>query len=232
MKTKKAKVTLPLYDDKETLNEFVNLIRWASHKFSRRVQLGRYDYWDFFEEGLIILALCLCKWREKDPGFGNKASFQKYFKTALFNRFSQIQTKSHSKKRYGIHVPIQFATKVACDGGFNEVYYKELSDHVKTFLTETEEKIFSLLIDPPDDLVRDALHETARKQKQALITGSYDCRTVKISVKCLFRYMSRKEKHFPESSFLKSLRRVRNVVSEVLSKREEKLEVKEKKKFK
>lgn len=205
--------------EKEILQEFVNLIRWASNKFSRKL-VGRYDYWDFFEEGLFILSLCLCKWKDKDPQSEDLNSFSKYFKTSLFRRFRQVQIKAFTKKRFGVHVPLEFASQISCDGGFNDVHYRELIDHVISFLNKDEEKIFQLMVNPPEDLVSDAINEMARKKKVALINGTYDCRTVKLTISCLFKYINKKE-HLSESGFLKSLRSVRKKVKDIVTEKED-----------
>jgi hypothetical protein len=207
-------------EEKIILEEFVKLIRWASRKYSWKLS-GRYDYWDFFEDGLLILSLCLCKWRLKDVRLEDKNGFRKYFKTALFNRFRQIEMASHCKKRFGIHTPLDFASQVSCDGGFGEVHLRELVEHINSFLESDFEKwIFSLMVDPPEDLIDDALYEMSRKRKQALLLGTYDLRTVKISKGCLFAYVN-KHKKSSEHGFLKAVKRIRSTVRNVVDKKEE-----------
>jgi hypothetical protein len=215
-----AKV-VPLHSSKESaekaiISEFVTLIRWASRKYSNKLT-GRYDYWDFFEDGLLILALCLTKWVVRDSELEDRKGFGKYFKTSLFNRFRQIEIAAHCKKRFGIHTPLELAAKVSCDGGFGDIFFNELVDHVKTFLSEEEKKIFELMVNPPEDLIEEALHEASRKQKQALILGTYDVRTIRITTGCLFTYINKKGwRHFSEHGFLKTIRTIRKVVREAI----------------
>lgn len=200
--------------------EFVNLIRWASRKYSR-YQAGRFDYWDFFEEGVLILSLCLCKWRESDRDMKDKDSFQKYFKTALFNRFRQIQVMSHVGKRNGVHVPVELASEVPCDGGFGDILFKELVDYVEIFLTNEEKRVFSLMTFPPEDLILDAIHLNFRKQKCAVISGSRDSKAVKVTCKCLHRYINKKDGVISENHFFNILRSIRRVVRMVICQKEE-----------
>jgi len=218
-----AKV-VPLYEnmdeEKAVLEEFINLIRWASRRYSEKLA-GRYDYWDFFEDGLLILSLCLWKWRVKDPRLLDRNGLRKYFKTAIFNRFRQIEIASHCKKRFGIHIPLEFASQVSCDGGFGEVHLKELVEYVNSFLESDFEKwIFSLMVEPPEQLVEDALHEMSRKRKQALILGTYGIRSVRISMGCLYAYVNKRKKS-SEHGFLKAVKRIRRAVRSIIDKKEE-----------
>jgi len=219
--------TMETREENKFYESFINLIRWASRKYSRELN-GRFDYWDFFEEGILILSLCLCKWREKDKDLKDKEGFQKYFKVALFNRFRQIQVMSHAGKRKGVHVSIEQASNVSCDGGFGDILFKELVDYVSIFLTKEEERLFSLMVFPPEDLLMDAIHEYFRKQKYAMLSGnkifkSYGSKSVRISCKCFHRYINKRDGVISETRFFSILRSIRRVVSMVLYQREAEL---------
>jgi len=223
-------------DEKRFYDDLVNLIRWSSKRFSRGL-VGRYDYWDFFEEGLVILSLCLHKWRTEkgDPELKDGAGFFKYCKTALFNRFRQIQILSHSRKKRGVHVSLESTLLgfyddsnervpitrddracLSCDGGFGEVNYKELVDYVSTFLSQEEERMFRLMADPPEDLIMDALHESFRKHKSSVIHDSYDCKRTRISCRCLHSYFNRKYGVISDNHFFNILKSVRETAKKAV----------------
>jgi hypothetical protein len=212
-----------LTPDERFFEHFNKLIRWASNKYSRNL-VGRFDYWDFLEEGTLILALCLYKWRKKDEDLKDQVGFTKYFKTALFNRFRQILIMSHSGKRKGMHVQAEEALKISCDGGFGEIFFKELADYVKLFLTEEEQYVFDLMLFPPQDLVQDAIYENARKQKSAAIGNTYNSNVVKVTSKCLHRFINKTRSNFSENHFFSVLRNIRKVVRMVILKEEGKLQ--------
>jgi len=235
-------------NEKKFYDDLVNLIRWSSRRFSRGL-VGRYDYWDFFEEGLVILSFCLYKWRNEkgDPNVENRTGFLKYCKTALFNRFRQLQILSHSHKKKGVHVPIEKAWGVkypimrrevgepsekpdfvgiptgklsenmSCDGGFGEIDYKELVEYVASFLSQEQDFMFRLMVDPPEDLVMDAIHDGFRKHTSSLIHSKYDSRTVKISCKCLHKYFNQKYGVISDSHFFELLKSIREVAKRAVN---------------
>lgn len=211
---------------------FIKLIKWASNRSSKGLT-GRYDYWDFFESGLETLALCMVKWKEKGFTFEGEdgISFKKYFKTALFNKFKQIQALSFGKKRMGAHISlprelaiaknrlgaqVQVVDLLSGDGGFGEVFFKELCTHVASFLPSTESKIFFLIVDPPEDLATEAVLNHFKKQKFAIIAGnSHKNKAVRVTYNHLFRYVNENVETISKLDFLGAIESIKETVNRI-----------------
>jgi len=201
-------------------NELINLIKVSSSRFATKFKL-RYDYFDFYDDGIWILGLCMVKWREKGKSFDDNIGFKKYFKTSLFNRFRQLEIKSFCKKSAGVKVPLDFSvvSQVSCDGGFGEVLFKELVDHVSNFLSSREKKVFSLMADPPEDLVRIARIQNSRKMKQSIIHGLYDAHKVRISGPCIHRFLTKNGETISRKELSDTIASIREVVARIVMKK-------------
>lgn len=209
----------------ELYSNLVNLIRWVSWKYAKRLLGSRYTYEDFFGEGTETFSLCLYKWKKKDPFLQKKEDFCRYFKTSLFNRCKQIQTKAHSSGKYGKVVSIDsFASEHGrrksrdiAYNGFYDTLYDEVVEYVGSILSEKELVIFRLITDPTESLVIRAVNEFSRKEKSCLLGTGSRRKRVKITLDTLKWYVSKYEvgilpKNVPK--LLKSIRtKIKNFVS-------------------
>jgi hypothetical protein len=136
-----------------------------------------------------------------------------------------LETIYSYRSKSGARIPLKYVSQISCDGGFGEVFFEELVDYVLTFLDVREKQLFSLMVRPPDELLVDALQENARRQKIALMYRSYGSRSIKISCRCLRRFLIKKGSYMSEGEFFKILHSVKGVVKIVLNKEEDKLPI-------
>jgi hypothetical protein len=165
------------------------------------------DYWDLYGEGVLLLTVCLAKWSDKNNGNG----FSRYFKTALFRRFNQLRYLI-AKRDYELptdSIDNVLGLKVESDGGFNEIAFRELCNHVASGLRQPDKAIFSLLIDPPANLTKLVLQESKKREKH--INSD-----VKLRGRHLIKYLNLKGCLITPIQFDHSLKRIRNRVKQVL----------------
>ena len=161
-----AKTELKQVNEQSAIEDHKYLIRYASKFFSHKINPVRMDYWDLYGEGVLLLTICLSKWKDKDKN--NRAGFSRYFKTTLFRRFNQLRYWI-AKKDYEIptdSIDDALSLKVESDGGFGEVNFKELCYHVASGLRQPDKAIFSLLVDPPENLMKVVLKESRKREKR------------------------------------------------------------------
>jgi hypothetical protein len=95
-------------------------------------------------------------------------AFSKYFKAALFRRFSNIRRMSFAAKRIGNEVSLEDWQGITSENsnGFAYIEYKELIDDISTKIdNEAERMIFLMKANPPEDLWYKALQDNRRKLK-------------------------------------------------------------------
>jgi len=83
--------------------------------------------------------------------------------------------------------------KLPSDGGFGEIEFKELIEHVLTKLTnKLEKKIFEIWVDPPEDLCTMALMENHRKVRVSLANKSKGSNQVRLSNDLVIKYLKKR----------------------------------------
>jgi hypothetical protein len=92
-------------------------------------------------------------------------AFSKYFKAALFRRFSNIRRMSFASKRRGNEISFD-DWKGGLPEGFSGIEYSELVEDIASRIdNQAERMIFLIKADPPEDLCDLALLDNRRKLK-------------------------------------------------------------------
>jgi hypothetical protein len=201
---RKAKTDIGTVSD-TALEDHVYLIRYASKLFSKRIRSPLLDYWDLYGEGVLLLTICLVKWGKKN----DKEGFSRYFKTALFRRFHQLQTKLCKKEFLYSNSPIE-EVLIGCDGGFGNIAFKELCNHVASELKQPDKTIFILFTDPPENLTKLILSEFKKREKHVADPN------VKVRGKYLLKYLRSNGYSMTTVEFGRSLKRIRTRVKQIL----------------
>jgi len=183
--------------ERELWKKYQPLIKWASKKYSTSLKRSPYDFCTFYAAGCEIFVICIKKWRAHRYSMDNILEFGKYFKTALFRKLWQIQVMAFRQKRqahvlsfdtdlggkftYGkgriagvrdLEIEERLEEQLICDGGFNEVFYRELVEYVASFLKGLELEIFRILVDPPAEIIAEAAIASYRKRHASLCSGN------------------------------------------------------------
>jgi hypothetical protein len=213
------------------ISTFVRLVKKESYIYYKKSPHGYLDYDDFFEEGMVTLVGCLIEW--KKPAWHNKSSHDRkaYFKTSMYNAFKTLLTSAFAKKRVGEYRVVErdgekfteyFWHEVKCDdvfpelrcNGFDDVLYKELVFDLETKIVgDLPKKIFLLLVDPPNDLVRMALVENRRKMKR--IGPCRGKNSVRLSNRLVIKYLNNGG-CISDSDYYNSLKYIRDVVGQCM----------------
>jgi hypothetical protein len=158
--------------------------------------------------------------------------FAKYFKTALMNKFNGICSHRDlfAKKRVHTSVslddedfqmPLSDHERINFSG-FEDVFYKELIEHVYTTLQdEIEKKIFMLLADPPEGLCKLAIYRNRRKMKSTHITKKTrnGVNVVRPTTGLILEYLKEQEGHnLTRGIYYLHLRNIKKAVREAITK--------------
>ncbi len=200
------------YNEKSALEDHIYLIKYAARLFSRKISPARMDYDDLYGEGELVLTVCLAKW-----GAGNRSNtaqdFSRYFKTALFRRYNLLRY-TIAKRDYEIPtyaIDSVSPLKMESDGGFNDLSFQELCNHVASGLRQPDKAIFSLIINPPDNLTKVVRKEAQKREKHV------DNPCVKLRGRHLIKYLNGNGYPMKKHQLDYSLKRIRSRVRQVLN---------------
>lgn len=151
--------------------------------------------------------------------FFNDKEFEKFFKTSLFNKYKGIARQVFSKK-YSVHFvdekEIEFSSN-RTPFGFEEAFYQENIEHVRSCIENDVEKlIFTLLIDPPSELRNMALDQNRRKMKISFLKQCKGVNKVKLSTKLILEYLNNNHVVISEEAYRNSIRNIKRIVKEVI----------------
>jgi len=100
---------------------------------------------------------------------------------------------------------------------FRDVLFKELVDHVKSKIeTSLEKKIFTILVDPPEDLCKMAVAQNRRKMKLSMSRHCKGVNIVKLSSKLIIAYLNSEGTHIDENAYYVSKRNIKRIVMETI----------------
>jgi len=156
--------------------------------------------------------------------------FAKYFKTALMNRFNGICSHRNlfAKKRTHVSVslddedfqlPLNEYERVNFSG-FEDIFYRELVEHVHTVLeNEVEKKIFMLLADPPEGLCKLAIYRNRRKMKSTHITKKTrnGVNVVRPTTGLILEYLNDQGHNLTRGIYYLHLRNIKKAVKEAIT---------------
>ncbi len=200
------------YDEKSALEDHIYLIKYAARLFSRKISPARMDYDDLYGEGELVLTVCLAKWGEGNRS-NTSTDFSRYFKTALFRRYNflryTITKKDYEVPTYSIDNMVSL--KIQSDGGFNELAFQDLCNHVASGLRQPDRAIFSLIINPPVNLTNVVLKESQKREKHV------DNPCVKLRGRHLIKYLNGNGYPMKKHQLDYSLKRIRSRVRQVLN---------------
>jgi hypothetical protein len=173
------------------------------------------DYWNLVGEGALAFATAVSAWKYPE----NPDGFRKYLKTSIYNKFFHVARYKRTvaanvkEEEYSCSSPL-FTT----DGGFDNIRYNELTKHVMSNLNgKAQKRIFRLLVDPPESIMKWALVDHRRKLKKSLITGRKvkGATTFRFSEKHVFEYL-RETENMDASRFNSILFAIREQVKEMV----------------
>jgi hypothetical protein len=101
-----------------------------------------------------------------------------------------------------------------CDGGFNDVLYKELVSSVRSRLNGLSKKIFVLLVNPPQALQLQAIRQNRKKMKVTLLCHKKikGMDRVRITGKILMSYLNDKGYSVTESEYYSAMHKIKKEV--------------------
>ncbi len=158
--------------------------------------------------------------------------FAKYFKTALMNKFNGICSHRDLFAKKRVHVSVSLddedftppplnAYERVNFSGFEDIFYKELVEHVHTTLeNEIEKKIFMLLADPPEGLCKLAIYRNRRKMKSTHITKKTrnGVNVVRPTTGLILEYLKEQGHDLTRMVYYLHLRNIKKAVKEAIMK--------------
>jgi DNA-directed RNA polymerase subunit M/transcription elongation factor TFIIS len=121
-----------------------------------------------------------------------------------------------------VHASKQHQKVLPTAGGFDNVDYKELVEHIRIHMeTALDRQIFMLLVDPPLELSDMAIMDNRKKMKVGLIRKKHihGVDSVRPRSRFIIEYLSQKGCPITESEYYSCVKRIRKIVSKIVTPR-------------
>jgi len=147
-----------MQDIGEALKQYRGLIKWIARRYA---VLGnfRLSQQDLEAEGYLVLVRC-CRRFPK-----NRAGFDGYFKTSLYNHVKTLISTERRDKRMGISVDLEEASELAKEESLVKVSLQEKVESIRTRLSPLSYSLLQELIEPSPQVIEFARREFLRRNK-------------------------------------------------------------------